>query len=108
RYTITSDVDVLFPPEAAHRRHRHSFPTRRSSDLSGDAISGKLGLTATEVFRGVGDLREKGYRIDAIPARGYRLVEVPDRVTALRSEEHTSELQSRENLVCRLLLEKNK
>src|SRR5690606_41768299 len=29
-------------------------------------------------------------------------------VYALRSEEHTSELQSRENLVCRLLLEKKK
>src|SRR5690606_39721943 len=28
------------------------------------------------------------------------------RVLAARSEEHTSELQSRENLVCRLLLEK--
>src|SRR5690606_40109704 len=28
------------------------------------------------------------------------------RVGPLRSEEHTSELQSRENLVCRLLLEK--
>src|SRR5690606_40759684 len=28
--------------------------------------------------------------------------------TAVRSEEHTSELQSRENLVCRLLLEKKK
>src|SRR5690606_41251645 len=28
--------------------------------------------------------------------------------TATRSEEHTSELQSRENLVCRLLLEKKK
>src|SRR5690606_41788313 len=28
--------------------------------------------------------------------------------TAPRSEEHTSELQSRENLVCRLLLEKKK
>src|SRR5690606_39535395 len=27
--------------------------------------------------------------------------------TTRRSEEHTSELQSRENLVCRLLLEKN-
>src|SRR5690606_40709865 len=27
-------------------------------------------------------------------------------ITAPRSEEHTSELQSRENLVCRLLLEK--
>src|SRR5690606_40995853 len=32
-----------------------------------------------------------------------------DRVQrAARSEEHTSELQSRENLVCRLLLEQNK
>src|SRR5690606_40701591 len=29
-------------------------------------------------------------------------------IELLRSEEHTSELQSRENLVCRLLLEKKK
>src|SRR5690606_40364910 len=38
---------------------------------------------------------------------------VPERILGLvigfsRSEEHTSELQSRENLVCRLLLEKKK
>src|SRR5207302_6967990 len=32
----------------------------------------------------------------------------PAGVCAGRSEEHTSELQSRENLVCRLLLEKKK
>src|SRR5690606_41628132 len=32
----------------------------------------------------------------------------PSRGSTRRSEEHTSELQSRENLVCRLLLEKNK
>src|SRR5690625_6289107 len=31
-----------------------------------------------------------------------------DRICALRSEEHTSELQSRGHLVCRLLLEKKK
>src|SRR5690606_41465869 len=30
------------------------------------------------------------------------------RIAFMRSEEHTSELQSRENLVCRLLLEKKK
>src|SRR3712207_7849518 len=30
------------------------------------------------------------------------------RVDAVRSEDHTSELQSRQYLVCRLLLEKNK
>src|SRR5690606_41020699 len=33
-------------------------------------------------------------------------VKVPGGKAAMRSEEHTSELQSRENLVCRLLLEK--
>src|SRR5690606_2856062 len=33
---------------------------------------------------------------------------VPGFVSQERSEEHTSELQSRENLVCRLLLEKKK
>src|SRR2546430_16573876 len=31
-----------------------------------------------------------------------------DRVVTMRSEEHTSELQSQSNLVCRLLLEKKK
>src|SRR3712207_4566177 len=33
---------------------------------------------------------------------------VSDKVTVTRSEEHTSELQSRQYLVCRLLLEKKK
>src|SRR6266511_5941862 len=37
-------------------------------------------------------------RLDAL------VVEVHEQVARLRSEEHTSELQSRENLVCRLLL----
>src|SRR3989442_2335315 len=39
--------------------------------------------------------------------RGLRVTEVAD-VVAMRSEEHTSELQSRPHLVCRLLLEKKK
>src|SRR5690606_34202139 len=40
---------------------------------------------------------------------GARWVEAqPDDGLGARSEEHTSELQSRENLVCRLLLEKKK
>src|SRR5690606_41728564 len=35
-----------------------------------------------------------------------RTAQTSSRVSGSRSEEHTSELQSRENLVCRLLLEK--
>src|SRR6266700_6198014 len=37
-----------------------------------------------------------------------RTSRVPCSMSPWRSEEHTSELQSRENLVCRLLLEKKK
>src|SRR5690606_40751465 len=52
-------------------------------------------------------------RLPRLPRRGHELPDLPRRDrdrggAALRSEEHTSELQSRENLVCRLLLEKKK
>src|SRR5687768_18348924 len=40
--------------------------------------------------------------------RGRRGGEQPGHLLVLRSEEHTSELQSRLHLVCRLLLEKKK
>src|SRR5206468_8075261 len=42
------------------------------------------------------------------PARAFPLLESYARVRLERSEEHTSELQSRSDLVCRLLLEKKK
>src|SRR5207244_13315742 len=38
----------------------------------------------------------------------YRLIRHPSYTGILRSEEHTSELQSPDHLVCRLLLEKKK
>src|SRR3712207_7585219 len=45
----------------------------------------------------------------APPTRWSRATAGPTRVTSCtRSEEHTSELQSRQYLVCRLLLEKKK
>jgi BirA family biotin operon repressor/biotin-[acetyl-CoA-carboxylase] ligase len=50
---------------------------------SGEALSSKLGLSRTAVWKRVEALRGKGYRIEASPARGYRLVEVPDRLTPL-------------------------
>src|SRR5690554_1954623 len=46
-------------------------------------------------------LVEAGYRVIAPDLRGFGRSD-------LRSEEHTSELQSRPHLVCRLLLEKKK
>src|SRR5688572_31805579 len=46
------------------------------------------------------NLREK--RVQSLSVRGLRVANTQP----LRSEEHTSELQSQSNLVCRLLLEK--
>ncbi|HEY8209808.1 MAG TPA: biotin--[acetyl-CoA-carboxylase] ligase [Myxococcaceae bacterium] len=51
--------------------------------ISGEALSGKLGLSRAAVWKHVESLRGKGYRIEAVPARGYRLVEIPDRLTSL-------------------------
>ncbi len=51
--------------------------------ISGSVLSDKLGLSRTAVWKHVEQLRRLGYRIDAQAARGYRLVEVPDRLTAL-------------------------
>jgi len=50
---------------------------------SGAALSDKLGLSRTAVWKHVEQLRKLGYRIEAIPSRGYRLTEIPDRLTSL-------------------------
>src|SRR5437868_12196075 len=63
----------------------------------------------TTLFRSYSDRRTKSGRCRSrqSAARGHRGI---DRSCngAVRSEEHTSELQSRFDLVCRLLLEKKK
>src|SRR3712207_7326450 len=56
---------------------------------------------------------QRPFPVDGVPALMHaHTSSPPPRVTALRpdlrSEEHTSELQSRQYLVCRLLLEKKK
>src|SRR5207249_12309930 len=88
-----------------------SFPTRRSSDLrsgGGDFAETtrheglSSGLESTEARRAV----HLGVPLeDELPRclGSETLFREP-----LRSEEHTSELQSRFDLVCRLLLEKKK
>src|SRR5688500_19680849 len=70
----------------AHRAP-HSFPTRRSSDLRS---AGRPLIWVASSSR------------SAAPTR----VTAGLRAQSSRSEEHTSELQSPCNLVCRLLLEK--
>src|SRR5688572_32121713 len=81
------------------------FPTRRSSDLYAAACalhvqrSGRAALLRVLLASGVGCVLLALLEAPALFGRlDYRE----------RSEEHTSELQSQSNLVCRLLLEKKK
>src|SRR5699024_12548193 len=93
----SSLLSFLYCP--SHHRYLHSFPTRRSSDL---------------MFFGAGNLifppsigHESGEHFWP-GVIGFVLTGVGQKCSPLRSEEHTSELQSRFDLVCRLLLEKKK
>src|SRR5690606_39946472 len=89
------------------------FPTRRSSDLDlcpdhpHDQLHGDLprcGLIDPHVRH-----CRRGDRVVAWPEIKLEREKLKTKSLKLeRSEEHTSELQSRENLVCRLLLEKKK
>src|SRR2546427_6578631 len=58
----------------------------------------------TTLFRSPGRVSRAGSHGGAVSDRGTRL----GHPARQRSEEHTSELQSQSNLVCRLLLEKKK
>src|SRR5690606_41989039 len=93
--------------------HRHllSFPTRRSSDLWPPSSSIRLYrrktascIDAKSSWPWTLLMMNRRYRFLA----GFPLSKTTMPATFSRSEEHTSELQSRENLVCRLLLEKKK
>src|SRR5207244_13513479 len=87
-------------------RYLHSFPTRRSSDL--ETTREHPCSYAGRTTRRLGDARpsgaEPGEPGDEERKQRPRRRGRPRR----RSEEHTSELQSPDHLVCRLLLEKKK
>src|SRR5690606_41829782 len=94
----------------------HSFPTRRSSDLGIWATFFYINIL-DDIYDSIDDgldnskilIIQKAAEDSTIMNRtnfmesNYAIHEI---TAAQRSEEHTSELQSRENLVCRLLLEK--
>src|SRR5690606_42091461 len=93
---------VLFPQNPSPHgspRFLHPFPTRRSSDLFTTQLAA---LTAREeTVEDHPELRDLAAELG-----GALTEDAIIELNGMRSEEHTSELQSRENLVCRLLLEK--
>src|SRR3712207_6973951 len=90
---------TLFPYTTLFRSARH---------VAGGYPRASIGLAGGEPRRG--QRRQRGaseWRAGGAGARGGR-VGLVGGAAAPRSEEHTSELQSRQYLVCRLLLEKKK
>src|SRR5207247_10604646 len=102
-YTLCS---LPAPPSYAPHPHPLPFPTRRSSDLPAVGQFQRNGLAR-------GGVGEVFFLHLAESHREELHIDVQDAVVGRkdidrgRSEEHTSELQSRVELVCRLLLEKN-
>src|SRR5438034_4357849 len=93
------------------RRGLHSFPTRRSSDLEAGRPRFPVLLKAAAGGGGKGMrlVREEGELASAFEAaqsEALKAFGAGEVYVEKRSEEHTSELQSHSDLVCRLLLEK--
>src|SRR5947209_12366523 len=91
-------------------RDLHSFPTRRSSDLESGSIGPRhdCAAHAASPFKASRE-PSRPTRTGHPAAARWRAATKPSPPLLPgphRSEEHTSELQSRQYLVCRLLLEK--
>src|SRR6476620_7903420 len=84
---------------------RRSSTTCEASSRVGTRISapGRLPLGAVRSTTGIPKAR-----VLPDPVGDAARMSTPARASSSRSEEHTSELQSRQYLVCRLLLEKKK
>src|SRR5689334_24667826 len=100
---------TVFLQCAVNHRDLHSFPTRRSSDLSNIImrnVTGPIGIgfSGTSDNNNTQDTQKPFIR--NIVFNAIRATVVAKPVDHPRSEEHTSELQSQFHLVCRLLLEK--
>src|SRR5207253_9470887 len=99
-----------------HYRYLHSFPTRRSSDLASKAGQVELQIQnlSTKPLKILSvNSYNRAYVVDddipesIEPGKSGRLLirysaQLEPEGVSLRSEEHTSELQSRGHLVCRL------
>src|SRR5699024_12851251 len=102
RYTHTSHTFCFFFHRPIPILNLLSFPTRRSSDL---LISPKSMVIPISL----GYPLMPKITLYVCPCRFLHFPSYPCKLWAasnVRSEEHTSELQSRFDLVCRLLLEK--
>src|SRR5688500_19987969 len=95
------DARLFCPIPASTTSDLHSFPTRRSSDL----IPGNRPSLLASAAAGA---RRFAMRLRASPGRLAMAIFASSFALGSRSEEHTSELQSPCNLVCRLLLAKKK
>src|SRR5690606_41474490 len=77
------------------------------SELTGEMVDAEIGAIGPKLFGGNGQIDGLQQHISGGARLGIRrgAPMAEGKETDLRLEEHTSELQSRENLVCRLLLE---
>lgn len=51
--------------------------------VSGQTLSNRIGITRAAVWKHIEGLRGEGYIIVSTPSRGYKLIEIPDRLSAV-------------------------
>src|SRR5258708_21636188 len=92
------------PPRSTLFPYTTLFRSMLSTSLAHSFSSNSTPSERFDIIRG--DCRLKSYLSGALTSQS--TIAADDIETFARSEEHTSELQSPDHLVCRLLLEKKK
>src|SRR2546430_11212954 len=94
---------TLFPYTTLFRSFLAEFDKIRKGDISEEeTLKGAKSIRQANIDQ-FGTLRGIVEAMGAMQFLGYPVEQVGKDLTELRSEEHTSELQSQSNLVCRLL-----
>src|SRR5262249_57854566 len=93
-------IDAVRPPIGRAHPEKGIYRDVRADDLSADlmkALVDRVGIPASEI---------EDIQWGCVKQQGEQGDDIARNAALIRSEEHTSELQSLTNLVCRLLLEK--
>src|SRR5215813_14414067 len=97
-YAVPRAVDAFYGLDDPSRIANQALDYKFDAAVAGREIEAALAANDVDLAQSFVDLAgTRNVAIDPV---------LQEKVTSARSEEHTSELQSRPHLVCRLLLEK--
>lgn len=88
------------PAKTLDQKILELFRAKPGGIVSGEELSGVLQVSRTAVWKHIKSLKDLGYRIEAVPSQGYRLVASPDLLIPAEIETGLTSSRIGRRLVC--------